>query len=61
MTPAPAPESLQELVDKRALAEVVMRYCRGVDRADEELIVSCFHPDAVDEHGAYSDRASYRR
>jgi ketosteroid isomerase-like protein len=53
VNPPPSPEAVQELLDKQALAEVVMRYCRGVDRADEELILSCFHPDAVDEHGAY--------
>ena len=39
---------LQELLDKQALYEVVARYCRGVDRADEELVRSAYHPDAIE-------------
>ena len=42
---------MQELLDKEAIRQVVLRYCRGVDRADAELIASAYHPDAVDEHG----------
>jgi ketosteroid isomerase-like protein len=42
---------LQQLLDKNSLHELVARYCRGVDRADEEVILSCFHDDAVDDHG----------
>ncbi len=44
---------LQELLDKKAIAEVVQRYCRGVDRIDMELVRSCYHPDATDDHGTY--------
>ena len=29
-----------------------MRYGRGVDRADEELLKSCYHADAIEEHGS---------
>ena len=32
-------------------------YCRGVDRRDGALIRSCFHPDAVDDHGPYVGNA----
>jgi|GEM_PF-4254249 len=28
-----------------------MRYGRGVDRAVEEWLKSCYHPDAIAEHG----------
>jgi hypothetical protein len=45
---------LQLLIDKQALHEVLMRYCRGVDRMDPELIASVFHPDAIDNHGIFS-------
>lgn len=45
---------LMELLDKQALQELVVRYCRAVDRADGELFLSCYHPDALDEHGPYS-------
>lgn len=27
-----------------------MRYCRGLDRLDAELVASAFHADAVDHH-----------
>ena len=40
--------------DDRAIREVVLRYCRGVDRLDLELVRSCYHPDAKDTHGSFS-------
>ena len=42
---------LLELLDERDIRDVLLRYCRGVDRCDAELIASCFHPDALDDHG----------
>jgi SnoaL-like domain len=45
---------LRVLLDRLEIADVLARYCRGVDRCDEALVASAFHPDAVDEH-------SYRR
>jgi SnoaL-like domain len=44
--------AVQELLDKQAIRDAVLRYCRGVDRADPELIASAYHPDAIDEHGS---------
>ena len=43
--------AIQELVDKEAIREVIVRYGRGVDRGDSELISSAYHPDAVDDRG----------
>jgi hypothetical protein len=34
------------LVDRAEIHEVLMRYCRGVDRADPELLRSCYHEGA---------------
>ena len=45
---------LQDLLDKQAIHEVMMRYCRGVDRQDAELLRSTYWPDAHDDHGLYS-------
>ena len=39
------------LLDKQAIYEVLVRYCRGVDRCDEELVRSVYHADAYDDHG----------
>lgn len=46
-------EVLQRLADEAEIKRVHLRYCRGVDRMDWELIRSCYHPDAVDHHGDY--------
>lgn len=43
---------LDELISKNEIHEVMMRYCRGVNRLDPELVRSCFHPDAYEDHGA---------
>lgn len=44
-------ERLRRLLDERDIQDVLHRYCRGVDRCDAELIASCYHEDAVDDHG----------
>lgn len=45
--------ALAALVAKREIEDVVLRYCRGIDRMDRELVRSCYHPDATDEHGSF--------
>jgi ketosteroid isomerase-like protein len=45
------PPAVQELVDRAEIMDVYFRYARGVDRLDEELILSVFHEDAIDWHG----------
>lgn len=42
---------LQALEDKQAIHENHMRYLRGVDRKDWDLIRSTYWPDAVHDHG----------
>ena len=32
----------------------LLRYARGVDRLDLELVRSCYHADATDSHGSFS-------
>ncbi|MBG00887.1 MAG: hypothetical protein CL470_01300 [Acidimicrobiaceae bacterium] len=39
------------LNDKEEIRDVLMRYGRGVDRLDKELIKSCYHEDSLDDHG----------
>ena len=42
---------LREAADRQAILDCIHRYTRGVDRADRELMLSAYHPDARDEHG----------
>ena len=48
---------VQELLDKQAIHEVMIRYCRGLDRMDAELVGSAYHPDAHDDHGGRTSAA----
>ncbi len=50
--------SIDELRSRAEIAEVVMRYCRGFDRCDRDMLLSCFHPDATHQHGAFEGRSS---
>jgi len=43
---------LENLMSKMEIQETLMRYGRGVDRADEALLKSCYHEDAIEEHGS---------
>lgn len=44
---------VQYLLDRQAILDTVNRYARGIDRHDEDMIVSVYHPDAIDEHGNF--------
>lgn len=44
---------LGELLDKQAIYEVVMRYCRGIDRLDYDLVRGAYHPDGIDHHTGF--------
>jgi hypothetical protein len=47
-------DTLQVLADKQAIYEVVLRYCRGIDRLDMALVRSAYHPDGIDNHTGFS-------
>ncbi|MTD17110.1 nuclear transport factor 2 family protein [Nakamurella sp. YIM 132087] len=42
-----------DLQDRSAIRDVLMRYSRGVDRLDRDLLLSVYHPDAIDDHGVF--------
>lgn len=42
---------LRSLLDRIALHDLVMCYCRGCDRRDFALVRSLYHDDAIDDHG----------
>lgn len=49
--------TLQQLSDREALRDVALRYCRGVDRLDVDLMKSAYWPEAIDEHGNFVGNA----
>tara|TARA_B100000902_G_scaffold386063_1_gene428216 strand:+ start:96 stop:674 length:579 start_codon:yes stop_codon:yes gene_type:complete len=49
-------EKLTIFADKEEIRDVLMRYGRGVDRLDEDLIRSCYHEDSTDNHGHWKGR-----
>lgn len=49
--PEPRDPEIQALLDKQAIHDVLVSYCRGADRADVALIAAAYHPDAIEDHG----------
>ena len=47
--------ALQALLDREAIHDVLLRYARGVDRKDLDLVASCFTPDAAYEGALGTD------
>jgi hypothetical protein len=45
--------ALDEIQNRAAIWQCLLRYARGVDRFDREMILSAFHPDAIDDHGKF--------
>jgi hypothetical protein len=53
-----AEDAVAELLDKQACVELVYRLARAIDRCDEALLRSLFHPDATDDHGVFHGTAA---
>jgi hypothetical protein len=47
-------DALDALLARDAIASVLHRYCRGIDRLDLESVRSCYWPDATDSHGGFA-------
>ncbi len=45
-------EKIDAMLAKQEIHDTLMRYGRGVDRADGDLLKSCYHDDAIEEHGS---------
>lgn len=50
--------AVAELLDKQACKELVYRLARAIDRCDERLLCSLFHPGATDDHGVFHGTAA---
>ena len=44
--------TVEKLVAKAEMYDVLMRYCQGVDRSDPNLVASVYWEDGYDDHGA---------
>lgn len=44
---------VRELKDRQEIYDCIMRYSRGIDRLDREMLLSAYHPGAIDDHGTY--------
>jgi len=58
MTTDISQQRLADMLDEFEIKKVAHRFARGLDRADKELIQSCFHPDGTDDHGMFQGLAS---
>lgn len=50
-------EIRNELADREAIRDVLLRYCRASDRCDEELLRTVYWPEARDDHMDFSGTA----
>lgn len=50
-TNSPFPPRVQALLDKQEIVDLMYSYARGLDRAEENLVRSVFHPDATVDFG----------
>ncbi|MET0251362.1 MAG: nuclear transport factor 2 family protein [Novosphingobium sp.] len=51
-------ERLERLADKQEIVECLARFSRGMDRADRDLYLSAFHPDAETAAGPFVGSAA---
>ena len=49
--------TIDDLVAQQEIRDVLIRYTRGIDRMDTELVLSCYWPGAFDDHGAFQGTA----
>jgi hypothetical protein len=50
-------DAVRQLIDRESIRDCLMRYCRGIDRRDGELVKSTYWPDAIDNHGVFNGNA----
>lgn len=46
-------DQLAALLAEREIRAAMTRYCRGIDRLDEDLVRSAYHNPSYDNHGIY--------
>ncbi|MDE2595748.1 MAG: nuclear transport factor 2 family protein [Sphingomonadales bacterium] len=46
-------DKLRDLLDRDAILRVMHRFARGVDRMDNALTLSCYWPEAIEDHSQF--------
>ena len=46
-------KAVRMLLDREAIRDVILRYTRGLDREDEELLRAAYQDDGHDDHGSF--------
>ena len=49
--------TIDELIARTEIMDVLYRYCRAVDRGDVEELRAVYHPEAAEHHGGFRGRA----
>ena len=49
--------AIDALLEEEAIKKVIRRFCHSADRLDRDAVLSCFHPDATDNHGFFNGPA----
>lgn len=45
--------SVEELLIREEITDVIKKLARGTDRLDEQAMASCYHPDGFDDHNSF--------
>ena len=45
--------AIDEMRDRQAIHDCLLRYTRGIDRHDSGMVASAYHPGALDDHTDY--------
>ena len=48
----------ESVVDREAIRDCLARYCRGIDRRNEDLLTGVYWPEATDDHIQYKGSAT---
>jgi len=53
-------KDVRYLKDRAEILDCMNRYTRGADRLDQELFLSSYHEDAIDDRGAFTSKPAQR-
>jgi ketosteroid isomerase-like protein len=52
-----ATHTLEQVGDRLAITDVLANHCRGIDRADADILMSCYWVDATVDYGSFVGNA----